>query len=390
MAGKKHILFISSWYPSEQDPTLGIFNRYFASAASLYNTVSIIHVISAKGMSGDLETECSNDEGMVMITVKYRKVEGGLSLIRGIKKRKRVLTAFEVGYQKLVNTAGEPDIIHLNVVMPMGIGALHLASKHKLPLVVNENWSGYTSEDNSYRGFLTTYFTRKILRYSKAIMPTSTYLRNAMLSHGLKGNYQVVPNAVNVDLFRPLEKKPGHQKIKLLHISSLNDREKNVSGLIRAFAAACEKDPNLELNIVGEGTDKQLYEKLVSKLSLTGRVFFRGRLFGEDLVDEINTNHVLVMFSNFETFCLVIIEAFACGKPVITSNAGAIKTYMKPELGIMVNVGDEKAFTKAILDFASQPDRFESSYIRQYAVDNYSYAKVGHQLDEIYAKALKK
>lgn len=51
-------------------------------------------------------------------------------------------------------------------------------------------------------------------------------------------------------------------------------------------------------------------------------------------------------------FCLVIIEAFACGKPVITSNAGAIKTYMKPELGIMVDKGNEQQLTKAILVFA--------------------------------------
>src|SRR5207253_301459 len=101
--------------------------------------------------------------------------------------------------------------------------------------------------------------------------------------------------------------------------------------------------------------------------NLSSKVQFLGRLFSDDLVREINTSDALIMFSNYETFCLVIIEAFACGKPVITSDAGAIKTYMKPELGIMVPKKNDDALAEAIVSFSQQKNKFDGNYIRQYA-----------------------
>lgn len=89
---------------------------------------------------------------------------------------------------------------------------------------------------------------------------------------------------------------------RFIHISSLNDKEKNVSGLIRAFSSAYKQNKKIELNIVGEGIDKPLYENLVRTLALQNVVYFKGRLMGEDLVREINDCDALVMFSNYETF----------------------------------------------------------------------------------------
>src|SRR6185503_9378893 len=106
----------------------------------------------------------------------------------------------------------------------------------------------------------------------------------------------------------------------LLHISSLDDMQKNVSGILRAFQAALKENPDMELSIVGEGEDKQTLERLVERLKIKDKVKFKGAMFSGDLVNEINSHHGLVIFSNYETFCLVIIETFACGKPVITSN----------------------------------------------------------------------
>jgi len=384
---QKHILFISSWYPSLNDPTLGIFNRYFAIAASLYNQVNVLHVASKSDLSSDVEIIESQVASIPHVFVNYKKVSTPVPFLSQFIKRKRVISAFDAGFDKIVSRYGKPDLIHLNVVLPMGLGVQYLSAKHKIPYVVNENWSGYCAEDGNYKGFLQKYFTKKIIKCASVIMPTSTYLRDAMQSHGLEGDYQVVPNVVNTQLFRPLqiEKKLGTQ---LIHISSLNDREKNVSGLIRAFAKASQTENNLRLQIVGEGTDKASYQTLVKELQIEDKVNFLGRLFGEDLVQEINAADALIMFSHFETFCLVIIEAFACGKPVITSSAGAIKTYMRPELGIMTKPKNELQLTNAILYFVKNKDSFSSDFIRAYAVDNYSYEKVGKDLDLIYQKAI--
>lgn len=387
MENKKHILFISSWYPNRNNPTHGIFNRYFADAVALYHKVSVLHVCSDEQLKTEFECIESSENGITTCTVYYKKVNSEMPVFSQLKKRTRVIRAFEIGFQSLLRSNGMPDLIQLNVIMPMGIGAYHLSGKYNIPYVINENWSGYCEEDGNYKGFVQKYYTEKIVKKAKAILPTSVYLKEAMLSHGLIGNYTVVPNVVDTARFKP-EKNNSTEVTRFIHISSLNDKEKNVSGLIRAFASAYKQNKKIELNVVGEGIDKPLYENLVRTLALQNIVYFKGRLMGEDLVREINNCDALVMFSNYETFCLVIIEAFACGKPVITSNAGAIKTYMKPELGIMVDKGNEQQLTKAILAFAKNNSQFDRNYIRHYAVENYSYEKIGKKLSEIYEFAL--
>lgn len=388
MENQKHILFISSWYPNRTNPTHGIFNRYFADAVALYAKVSVLHVCSDDTLKEDFESVESTDNGIKTVTVYYKKVNSVIPLFSQLKKRSRVIQAFERGFELILSKVGRPDLIQLNVILPMGLGAYHLSTKYNIPYVINENWSGYCEEDGNYKGFAQKYYTEKIVRGAKAIMPTSTYLKEAMLSHNLKGNYQIVPNVVNVNTFKPTQKSQAGITT-FIHISSLNDREKNVSGIIRAFSEANKTNKNLQLNIVGEGVDKQLYEALVKKLKLEEKVIFKGRLMSADLVTEINAADALIMFSNYETFCLVIIEAFACAKPVITSNAGAIKTYMRPELGIMVDKQNEDQLTAAILEFSSGKKSYNTNLIRQFAVDNYSYEKVGERLHQIYTDALK-
>ncbi|MDI1353641.1 MAG: glycosyltransferase [bacterium] len=387
MPARKHILFISSWYPNRNNPTHGIFNLYFALAAARYNKVSVLNVCSEVDLQAPLELIETNENSIVTVNAYYRKLNSTFPLISQIVKRFRVLRAFDKAYQQIVRAAGKPDLIQLNVVLPMGVGAFHLSKKHNIPYVINENWSGYCVEDGNYRGKMQQFYTRKIVKGARKIMPTSTYLMEAMLKHDLNGNYSVVPNVVDVSVFKPSERVPD-SVTRLIHISSLNDREKNVSGLIRAFHKASLKQRELELVIVGEGIDKTSYEGLVRELALSSKVKFTGRLMSEELVSEINHADALVMFSNYETFCLVIIEAFACGKPVITSNAGAIKTYMQPDLGIMVNKGNEEELEEAMLKFVEIKSRFDHEAIRKFAVDNYSYETIGKTLSDIYHTVL--
>ena len=389
MLQNKHILFISSWYPNRNNPTHGIFNRYFAEAVSIYNKVSVLHVCSDDSLQTKFEMVETIENNINTTIIYYKKIHSALPFISQFLKRNKVIKAFNKGYQRIYKTVGKPDIIQLNVIMPAGIGVSYLSKKYNIPYVINENWTGYTPEDGNYKGFMLKFFTKKIVAAAQKIMPVSEDLKKAMLKHDLKGDYAIVPNVVNTNLFLP-ENIKKTTLIKFLHISSIDDEQKNVSGIIRAFTEANKINHLIELNIVGEGKDSVMLEQLVKKLGLENRVNFKGRLMKQDLVDEINANNALVMFSNYETFCLVIAEAFSCGKPVITSNAGGITDYMIPQLGIMMDKKDEKSLTLALLDFASDKYAYDSKFIRDFAVDHYSKEVVGRKLDELYKSVLQK
>lgn len=386
--GKLHILFISSWYPTRNHLTHGIFNRYFAEAVSALHEVTVIHVSSEDKPKQDFEVVQTKEGNLHSIHVYYKKVRSNLPGISAFIKRKRYLKAFELGYNTLLLHRSQPQLIHLNVVLPAGLGALHLARKYALPLVVNENWSGYSKEDGNYKGVAQKFFTRKIIAAASRILPTSTYLKDAMLSHGLTGSYEVVPNVVNVQRFSPSTTKTTHSGTRFIHVSSLTDREKNISGLLRAFAGAVKKNTEIQLNIVGDGPERKDLEAYSRSLGLEQHVQFSGRITGDHLVNALRASDALVMFSHFETFCLVIAEAFATGLPVITSAAGAIPSYMTPELGLMVPPRDENALTEALLQFASSTQHFDSSVIRHFAVQHFSYEIVAEQLDRIYHDVL--
>ena len=388
MGKQKHILFISSWYPNRYNPSHGIFNRYFAEAVSLFNQVSVLHVCSDGHLLKADEMVQSDENKITTITVYYKKVQSTTPILSQIIKRKRVIHAFERGYKQLLKKRNKPDLIQLNVAMPAGIGAYYLANKYKIPYVMNECWSGYTEEDGTYKGIVLKNITQRIIKSARVIMPTSEYLKKAMLAHNLAGNYIIVPNVINTNVFKPLDNPISSKITQFVHVSSLNEREKNVRGIIRAFGIALKQNKDLKLNIVGESVEKKSLQNLVISMGIEDNVSFKGYLTPEDLACEINRNAALLMFSNYETFSVVIIEAFACGKPVITRNAGAVSGYMVPQLGVMVEKQNETQLAEAILAFSDNSRHFNATQIRQYAVNNYSYEKIGKKLDEIYENVL--
>ncbi|MBX3163227.1 MAG: glycosyltransferase [Bacteroidetes bacterium] len=393
MEKQTHILFISSWYPNRNNPTHGIFNKEFAKAAALYNKVSVLHICSDENMSSGTEWVESEENNIYTLIVYYKKIKSASPFVDLLLKRRKVLQLANLGFSKLISKAGKPDLIQLNVVMPMGIAALHLSKKHNIPFVVNEAWSGYLPQDGNYKGFFQTYFTKKIISKAKIIMPVSKDLMKAMQHHGLQGNYVVVPNVVDVNLFVPKEKKVSDNTTKFYHVSSLDDAQKNVSGIIRAFANALKIKPNMELTIIGEGENRHTLEKLVKELNAANQIKFAGRLMGQDLVNAINEHDALIMFSNYETFSLTTAEAWACGKFVISSKAGGITNEVPPKIAhklcAMVERKNEEQLTEAILNFDKEKSKYDNTFSRQFVMENFTKAEIGVELTHIYYSMLK-
>jgi L-malate glycosyltransferase len=387
MEKRKHVLFISSWYPNRYNPIHGIFNKQFAEAANIKNKVSVLHVCSSEHLKTDFEIEEKIIENIFTLIIYYKKINNRIPILSQLLKRHQLLKAFELGYQQLICQTSKPNLIQLNVVMPAGIGVLFLSKKYSIPYVINEGWSGYTAQDGNYKGFVLKCITKKIIASANAILPVSEDLKMAMLHHGLNGNYFIVPNLVDVKLFAP-EKKSKSDTFKFIHISALDDIQKNISGIIKAFKESLKINSNIELNIVGNGADKSKHESLVVKLGLENHIFFKGNLLGIDLVAEINNNDALIMFSNYETFCLALVECMACGKPVITSRAGGVTNLITTELGITTACKNEIQLKNAILFMANNASNYNTDIIRKFVEEKFSKHSVAAKLDEVYNKIL--
>ena len=77
-------------------------------------------------------------------------------------------------------------------------------------------------------------------------------LKIAMENHGLKSNYEIVSNVVDIKLFYPEQNKIKKSKTRIIHISTLEDQQKNISGILRAIKKLTENIVDFELFIIGD------------------------------------------------------------------------------------------------------------------------------------------
>ncbi|MCS4463563.1 glycosyltransferase [Clostridium botulinum] len=92
----------------------------------------------------------------------------------------------------------------------------------------------------------------------------------------------------------------------------------------------------------------------------------------------------LVLPSIKETFGCVLIEAMACGKPVLATKSGGPNEFVNNNVGILVEPKNEKALEEGIDLIIKRYDTFDPEYIRKYVVDNYSYNIIGQKIRKVY------
>ena len=395
---KNKILFISSWYPNRNAPTYGIFVKRHAQAVSLSNNLAVLYVCSDNNLSNKKYDITENKEDNVYtIIVYYKKVTVFIPLISHFIKAIRYFKAYRLGYQKIKNHYGKPDLVHANILFPSGIIALYLKWFYKVPYLVTENWTGYLPSDGSYKGFFRKLITKSIAVNANYLTPVSLDLQKAMQDHGFRSNYEIVPNVVDVNLFYPEKNLPTGQagksrkeKKRMIHVSAMDDPQKNISGIIRVIKKVAEKRNDFELFIVGDGEYKSSLETLAQQLGLLNKIiFFKGLKLKEELAQLIRRSDFFVLFSNYENLPCVVLESLASGLPVIVTRIGGTPEHISGKMGIIVEPKDEASLEKAIHHMLDHYSEYDPEYLRAYATKKFSYESVAEQFNKIYDKMIK-
>jgi glycosyltransferase involved in cell wall biosynthesis len=130
----------------------------------------------------------------------------------------------------------------------------------------------------------------------------------------------------------------------LVHLGRLR-RYKSVEVALRAMRRIREKLPAARLAIIGDGPHRSALEAETKRLGLGESVRFLGFLDGEALVEYLNRAHLLVNPSPKEGWGLTVVEANACGLPVVASDRPGLKDSVRDgETGFLVPYGDDAAF----------------------------------------------
>ena len=381
------VLFLTPWYPHRYDAMSGLFVRKHAQAVvrqgvevgfiSMYHEPSITH--------NEIVDEIVDGVREVILYTKKSGIVGELDGLRRL-------------WQYWHKQYGKPDVVHLNVLTKQGLLARWLQVNYNIPFVVMEHWSGYLPENGDYRGFMRKILSQMILSHTKAVMPVSAKLMNAMKQCGLEhDNWQIVPNVVDDFFYKDLSRETqdvNHEirdvKFRFLHVSCFDNRAKNTLAIVEAVEQLSKQRTDFELIMVGTGQDIFFTRCLADNYNLVGRGFvqFVGEQTPQQVKEWMDASDCFVLFSNYETAAVVLEEAAACGLPIISTPVGIAEELIDDTTGAIVPVKDIKSLVEDMSAMIDNVGKYDSNKIREKA-EKYSFDRVGRQLVEIYKKVIK-
>ncbi|HVS70153.1 MAG TPA: glycosyltransferase family 4 protein [Phycisphaerae bacterium] len=234
-------------------------------------------------------------------------------------------------------------------------------------------------------------FRKYVLKHADYAVCRNMEAESVLRAKGYRGEATVVPNAVDDELFRPLDREMcrkhfGFSGFTVGYIGRFVER-KGIQDLIAAVARC---PGSVRAVLVGSGDYQPALEKRIAELDAGSRVRIIPQVAASELTPIMNAIDALVLPSRTvptwkEQFGRVIIEAHACETPVIGSDSGAI-----PEVvgtgGRIFAEGDVGALAAAITDMAGDPagTRHMGAAGKAQVHEKYTWQKVAERMYSIY------
>ncbi len=382
------VLWLTSWYPNRLDEMNGDFIQRHAYATALYCKVDVIHLEADKEnkLQQQVARYVQQKPNLTETIILYKptKVLGPLSKALALRQYVRLMKK-EV--QQYIREQGVPDLVHVHVPMKAGLVALWMKRKYGTPYLVTEHWTIYqnlSADGYNKRSFLFRYYTQRIFRNAVVFLPVSDNLGSIIKNSIAKINYTIIPNAVDIELFRyapPAVKEPG---FRFIHVSTMH-YQKNPEAIVQAFSELYKRYPGARLVMAGN-TDDKLQQWMRKQHISSDGISFTGLIPYTEVAKEMQKSDALVMFSRYENLPCVILESLCCGLPVITSDAGGIAEVIDETNGILLQKYEPIFLLNAMITLYEQQGHFNRKQISLRASEQFSYAAVGREIFREYQK----
>jgi len=221
--------------------------------------------------------------------------------------------------------------------------AIVIGRLYNKPVIVNYR-GGYASDFFSK----SWYWVHLTLNKAQAIVVPSVFLKEVFDEYDKSS--VVIPNVLDKELFfqdNLLKANDNPHFIVTRNLEAIYD----VATTVRAFALIVKEFPSATLSIAGTGPEKQALTALITSLQLSESVNFTGRLEPKEMAKLYQQADVMLNASMVDNTPNSIIEALACGTPVVSTDAGGIPKLVKDQHdALLVNIADHQKMAEAALD----------------------------------------
>ncbi|MEY8020103.1 glycosyltransferase family 4 protein [Muriicola sp. SD30] len=340
------ILVVSGNYPSLKTPSRGVFvYNLIQQFAKLGHTVNII---SPQGLISNIYFNKNKEYGEELGTVYRPKfLNASQKFIFGFNTYR----IGELGQIKAVRRIVKKHKIEFDVVYAHFLASAFIAvealSEYNKPIYAA---IGEYNNLEVRKAFYSSAYFSSILGKINGFIAVSPQIRDRLIKYGVKENKIIIkPNAVNLDIFYPRDKlkmrsKYGLPKDKILAIFVGRFIEnKGPKMLLNATQ-------NLEgLGLIFVGGGPQILEG--------NNVVFKDSVISEKVPELLSAADLFVLPTWHEGSCNAIVEAMACGLPIVSSDIPEIHFQCDPSFSILVNPLDIKAIESAIKSVVNNEGR---------------------------------
>ncbi|NND68833.1 MAG: glycosyltransferase family 4 protein [Halioglobus sp.] len=243
--------------------------------------------------------------------------------------------------------AGRVDVIHLMANSGwswqlFAAPVLWLASLRRTPVLVNYRGG----EAREYLAASARWVKPSLARATHLVVP-SGFLQQVFREFGFGS--EVVPNIIDLELFRPAAQRSERQGFTLVVTRNLEP----IYGLetaVRAIDIVRREVPDVRLQIAGSGPQRAELEALISALDLDGHVELLGRLERDAVLALYQRADAMLNPTRVDNMPNSVLEALACGLPVISTNVGGVPFIVEHEqTALLVDPEDPQAMADAVL-----------------------------------------
>lgn len=373
MIRTKTVVFFSNSFPNDRQPHRGVFVEQRVAAASRKVNPVIVCPLPWVPKIGLLKKYPSHYlfalipreydyHGFHVYSPKYPVVPK----VPWLSPWSMALGAYPV-FRKL-KSREHIDVINAQNAFPEGVAAVWLGKMLDLPVVISALGSDI---NEAHQDRLRLRMTVNALQQARQVTAVSRRLKQKIIDMGIEpGRVHYIPNGVDAELFNPAERSACRKELgiddrkKVLLFVGKFRPVKGIEYLLDALRILKGRNKlDFDTLLVGSGPLEPKYRLAIESWGLNDHVVFAGNRRHEEIGTWMGAADLFCLPSLKEGMPNVVLEALACGCPVVASNVGGIPDMIKSGTGILVPAADSSALADALeKGFLS---RWDAGFIRE-------------------------
>lgn len=375
------IFVVSRGYPTPQFPQWGCFERDQAEALAAMGHEVVMISVDTRFRLAWRKTGFTYVKQTGVKSINWFCCPSAFVLEPHLRSRFN-RWQLQHAYQEAVRLYGSPDILYSHYLFK-NVDAVWLGKQVGIPVAGMEHWSELNKRPLPRR---VRDLGEGTYRQLDAVLAVSESLSQSIQESFGKMKIEVVHNMAAKDF---MYAAPTLHPLTFIATGSLIHR-KGFDLLPKAFSGVKNLPDNWQMVIVGGGEEKNRLQHQIDQLGLTQHILLVGQKSKKEILPLLQQADAFILPSRNENFSVAVLEALACGVPVISAICGGIRECINEQNGLLFEVDDVEGLTKAIQTMVDQPEKFDHKAIAEDYQKRFSPEVIARQLTSIFKETIQK